>query len=289
MQPAVALLATSIAEAFGPITLALTAIAAAKLTEDYSRKHAKELVGEGAVKKALGVKIQGSEFNQNNFPPFSEAFRKAHEAEINANTPSILKAAAAHDAETKTIYGVNGALIGLGQNANSAANWLSLLTSRMGGFPIGGSGAGGSWLPQTQYGPGVPGDNIPHQGTWDADSAAGIGHIHGKAYSLNGYPAGYATAMHPAFARGHYHINPGDEYISDKDHKRHRWLDTSGAKNPKNEDNFTGKPVTINQTININGHGHDAKAIAEHVRGHNEDLSRMLNRALAEDSRLSYA
>ncbi len=131
---------------------------------------------------------------------------------------------------------------------------------------------GGSLQGFTVYGPGVKGDDIPHQGTWDADSYNHIGHIFGKPYHLE---AGDA-AMKAQYARGHYHIEPGEIYRSDKDGKLHRWKDTSGAKNPENEDIFVDKPgasVTIhNHIYAMDSHGVDrvmrehGESIAEHIR-----------------------
>jgi hypothetical protein len=85
----------------------------------------------------------------------------------------------------------------------------------------------------TEYGPSVPGDQ-PGGPTYDWNSYHGIG-----AYTKHLEP-GVSVAMHPEYARSHYGISPGQMYLSDKDHRMHRWDDVSGSKSFANEDLFRG-------------------------------------------------
>ncbi len=106
---------------------------------------------------------------------------------------------------------------------------------------VGGTGGGGGGSNQelTEYGRAV--DYVDKSGkvhgTPDSDSTAGIGHIKGVQYNLN-TPGPQPSAMKYEYATKHYGIKPGGAYISDKDHKPHRWMDTTGAVNPKNEDMY---------------------------------------------------
>jgi hypothetical protein len=157
-----------------------------------------------------------------------------------------------------------------------------------GGFGLGpGYGGGGG---MTEYGASVPGDQ-PGGPTYDWESYHGHG-----AYTQNLVP-GQDVAMHPAYAQSHYGIKPLDFYISDKDHKRHRWADKTGSKMFDNEDLYRGAlggifrrptraligesgPEAVvplsgvgaaaglgNVTINVNvaGHADDPEAIAAAV------------------------
>jgi type 1 fimbria pilin len=136
------------------------------------------------------------------------------------------------------------------------------------GYGFGGAGGGydggGSSSDFTEFGPGVPGDE-PGGPTYDWNSYHGIG-AYGKLRNGD-------VAMHPDYARSHYHIEPGDTYISDKDHKQHRWMDKTGSKNPRNEDVYKGAQVTVNlHAYAMDTHGMDrvldehGEKIANHVR-----------------------
>jgi len=59
------------------------------------------------------------------------------------------------------------------------------------------------------------------------------------AYTQHLVP-GQDVAMNPAYARSHYGIAPLGFYVSDKDHKMHRWADVTGSKDPANEDLYRG-------------------------------------------------
>jgi tape measure domain-containing protein len=147
-------------------------------------------------------------------------------------------------------------------------------------FPIAGMlpGVGGSNMGLTVYGPGVAGDQ-PGGPTYDRDSYAGIGHIHGVPYKLS---AGDA-AMHPDYATSHYHIKPGEPYFSDKDHQWHRWRDTSGAKSESNEDIYTPKPqaqINVNYTINSLV---DIEHFHRLLREHSDALAQHVRDALGRD------
>jgi hypothetical protein len=126
----------------------------------------------------------------------------------------------------------------LTDKANAAAAALSQF--QFGNFPLLGTGGGGypgSSSAFTIFGPGAPGDQ-PGQPTYDPDSYHHIGHIRGVPYHLSGGD----SAMKYDYATGHYHIKPGDWYRSDKDGLMHRWHDTTGSRNPSNEDIFVDKP-----------------------------------------------
>jgi hypothetical protein len=51
------------------------------------------------------------------------------------------------------------------------------------------------------------------------------------------------------YATSHYHIKPGQTYRSDKDGQLHRWRDTSGARNPQNEDIYKGADINVHYHI----------------------------------------
>jgi hypothetical protein len=135
------------------------------------------------------------------------------------------------------------------QKLQQTVDALSLCLYRLGGgtgTPGGNYGLHGSLSDFTEYGTRV---DPPGSKYYDSDSYHGIGHIDGVRYNLKSEPSGVPTAMHDAYARGHHHIKPGDYYISDKDHNRHRWLDTTGSQSPTNEDVYKGASVTNNYPI----------------------------------------
>jgi hypothetical protein len=135
---------------------------------------------------------------------------------------------------------------------------------------------GGSWLANTVYGPAVDyiDANGRVHGTPDSDSNRGIGHIHGVPYSLIN---GTSVAMHPGYATSHYHIKPGEWYKSDKDGKMHRWMDTSGASNPNNEDFYKSSQINMKVEYHISaieaGDVHKfakehARTLSKHIENH---------------------
>jgi hypothetical protein len=156
-----------------------------------------------------------------------------------------------------------------------------------GALPGGGGAAGGGLLGGsagsssgfTIYGPGVAGDQ-PGGPTYDWDSYHGIGHIGGVPYSLSGGDA----AMKAAWAEGHYHIKPGDSYISDKDHKLHRWRDTSGSRNPENEDIYVPKGGA---QIIFNVHAMDTAGIDRVLHEHGPRFLEHLKRLQGDENERS--
>jgi len=149
-----------------------------------------------------------------------------------------------------------------------------------GNYGLHGGFSGGSTSDFTVYGPGVAGDQ-PGGPTYDSDSYHGIGHIQGKPYNLNSEgPA--PTAMSYDYATGHYHIKPGDTYISDKDRKQHRWMDTTGSKNPSNEDVYTP-----NGSASVNVHYHvyamDSQDVNRFLEQHGPTVDDHVRRAFGDD------
>ncbi len=104
--------------------------------------------------------------------------------------------------------------------------------------------AHGSTSDFTVYGP-----KIDPKGSafYDKDSFNGIGHIQGKRYSLQTGD----SAMKYDYATSHYHIKPGERYISDKDHKWHTWKDTTGSRNPENEDIYKGAQINVTNNFAV--------------------------------------
>lgn len=253
------------------VFLALTGISAVELHKRFG------ILGQGGGEPGLlGTGTSGGAAKADTNPLFKSSRQIAEDAR--AALEATKKQTTATDEQTK-------AALALTVASNAAANALALLSRggfRLGNFPITGSG-----LSQTEYGPVVPGDQ-PGGPTFDRDSYNGIGHIQGKAYSLKGAPAGYNAAMHLDYARQHYHIKPGDEYISDKDHKKHRWMDSSGARNPKNEDFYKGTQINFSPTFHI--HGGDPHEIVRAVVSHFQDhLPGMLQRAHDQMSASAFA
>jgi hypothetical protein len=111
-----------------------------------------------------------------------------------------------------------------------------------------GSAKNGSWERYTSFGPGVAGDQ-PGGGSYDWNSYHGIG-----AY---GHLRNGDVAMHRAYARQHYNIGPGEYYTSDKDGKRHRYQDETGAKAFNNEDFYKGADIKVEQHFHISSDSGD--------------------------------
>jgi hypothetical protein len=201
-------------------------------------------------------------------------------------------------AANKVLENANKAVQSSMMFLNEAANNAALTLDRMGkggNYGIHGDMSEGSSQPLTEYGPGVPGDQ-PGGPTYDKDSYNRIGHILGKKYALSGGD----SAMKYDYGTKHYHIQPGESYISDKDHQRHVWHDTTGAKNPEKEDIFKDKPGansrpargghTINLTVNAPGATHSvASAIKGHLQDSAQELLRQLKASDEEDYRTSFA
>jgi hypothetical protein len=175
----------------------------------------------------------------------------------------------ATDEATAKLLAFAGALDGAGGGDAGVAGLRFGLSS--------GYGAGSNQA-LTEYGPGRPEDQPGHP-DYDPDSFHHRGHIHGKLFSLSGGDA----AMKAAFAEGHYHIKAGETYRSDKDGKLHRWRDTSGARNPSNEDIFVDKPgarVIINYNPVVSAL--DSSGISEVLRNHISAISDAINRHTGE-------
>jgi hypothetical protein len=149
-----------------------------------------------------------------------------------------------------------------------------------GAFPGGAGAAGGGVLGGryggsnqglTEYGH-VPGDQ-PGGPTWDPDSWAGIGHIHGKAYNLNS-PGPGAIAMHPEYAARMYPgLKPGGTFHSKKTGEDQRWLDTTGG-GPNNEDRYHPPQTSVHFHINAL----DATGVHEVLRNHIDAIAEAINR-----------
>jgi tape measure domain-containing protein len=151
-----------------------------------------------------------------------------------------------------------------------------------GGRSGGASGALGSWLANTQYGPGVDyvDANGRVHGTPDSDSTKGIGHIHGVAYSLG---AG-SVAMHAEYAEGVLHLKPGQRFTNPRNGKRQRWGDTSGARNPENIDEFVPANGT---TVNVHIHAIDSKSFERTVKDHAKVIQKHLDGESSKRAKLN--
>jgi hypothetical protein len=93
--------------------------------------------------------------------------------------------------------------------------------------------------------------------------------------------------MYPEHAAKWYPgLKPGGDFISRYDKKRHRWLDTTGAKNPDNEDAYFGGPhkgasavnITINAGNIVDPHGMEAL-----LRDHGHRIYREMKRQSSGD------
>jgi tape measure domain-containing protein len=123
-----------------------------------------------------------------------------------------------------------------------------------------GSAANGSWQRYTEFGPGVD----PYKSKYyDWNSYHGIG-----AYGLLRKGD---VAMHPAYARQHYGIGPGQTYTSDKDGKEHRFQDKSGAKAFNNEDFYKGASINIEQNFHITG---DSDSIIRVIKERSHEVAK---------------
>jgi hypothetical protein len=152
------------------------------------------------------------------------------------------------------------------------------------GLKFGLSSGAGSNLPFTLFGPGRPEDQ-PGQPDYDRDSFNHLGHIHGVPYSLS---AGDA-AMHADYAEKHYGIKPGQTYRSDKDGKLHRWRDTSGARNPSNEDIFVDKPgASINYSPTYHLNLVDGEGVRRILDEHGREFHKYLARLAGLDNERSF-
>jgi hypothetical protein len=143
-----------------------------------------------------------------------------------------------------------------------------------------GSASNGSWERYTQFGPGVAGDQ-PGGGSYDWNSYHGIG-AYGKLRNGD-------MAMHPAYARQHYGIGPGQTYISDKDGKLHRFQDKSGAKAFNNEDEFVpkrGLPYKGASAGDTHVHFHidaiDGASVHNFLNDHGDSIADRVHRHLSD-------
>jgi len=220
---------------------------------------------------------------------------------IAESTLSIKRSTDAHIKLTPSIAAVGNANKAVADSLSLLESVARRLTVTLGGnYGLHGGMGTGSGEPLTYYGPGVPEDR-PGGPTFDPDSWRGKGHIHGKEYSLS---AGSA-AMKPKYAAREYPgLKPGGTYLSHKTHRMQRWEDTSGARNPENEDIFvpSGKPTTssrrasghtINAPLTINVKGDASQktlaGITDALSGHAEHLLRLLEEADSESYRTSFA
>jgi hypothetical protein len=152
---------------------------------------------------------------------------------------------------------------------------------QFGNFPLPGTGGGGyssspigSTSNWTQFGGGVVGDR-PGEKYWDPDSWAGRG-----AY---GHLKAGDVAMHPQFARSHYHIEPGQIYRSDKDGQLHRWQDKSGSKAFDNEDVYKPQSSNINYSPTYHIQVLDASGVHKVLQDHGEMIHEHLTRLAESD------
>jgi hypothetical protein len=81
------------------------------------------------------------------------------------------------------------------------------------------------------------------------------------------------------YATRHYHIKPGDSYISDKDHKRHVWKDTTGSQNSENEDVFKGASINYSPTYIISG---DADHILRTIKENHHEVARHVHESIQD-------
>jgi hypothetical protein len=252
----------------------------AHFIEGESRKHAPEIIKEQQERGAKGGTV-GGQYNPSNFP-YSPALKALEDAKKSAD-------------QTKTDFEKTEKSA---SSIQSAFEKILSLANQAAGMPggLGGNyglhGALGSNQIQTEYGPGVAGDQ-PGGPTYDSESYHGRGHIGGQAFDLNS-PGPQPTAMKSEWAKYHYGVEPGGTYRSDLDNQMHRYMDTTGARNPKNEDFYKGKVGKPTSSINIHysptiHHNGDEARLSTTLKGHSEHLSAMLRKAIQEDSRLSYA
>jgi len=139
------------------------------------------------------------------------------------------------------------------------------------------NGAKGSTEGFTEYGPIIDPKGSRY---YDSDSYNGIGHIHGVRYDLNS--AGYTPiAMYPEHAARWYPgLRPGGVFRSRYDGKLHRWMDTTGSRNPDNEDVYDGEK-TVNVTYNIQAL--DTQGIETVLNSHGDRIERHLSRWRREE------
>jgi tape measure domain-containing protein len=145
-----------------------------------------------------------------------------------------------------------------------------------------GGGGGGSWLANTQYGPGVDyvDANGRVHGTPDSDSSRGIGHIHGVAYKLG---AG-SVALHSEYAEGVLHIKPGQWFRNPRTGRLQQWNDTSGARNPQNIDEFVpGNGTTVHVHINAI----DSKSFEGTVKQHAKVIQKHLDQESSKSAKIN--
>jgi len=108
-----------------------------------------------------------------------------------------------------------------------------------------------------------------------SDSYNGIGHIRGVKYRLSNGD----TMMKYKYGTGHYHIKPGDSYISDKDHKRHTWKDTTGSQNPSNEDVYRGASAETHVHFHIDAI--DGASVHSFLDSHGDKIFRHVHDAIS--------
>jgi tape measure domain-containing protein len=176
------------------------------------------------------------------------------------------------------------------QQLNQTINTLNyILTGKTIWTPGQGLGGGkGSLLANTQFGPGVDyvDANGRVHGTPDSDSSRGIGHIHGVPYSLG--PG--SVALHSDYAEGVLHLKPGQWFTNPRNGKRQQWMDTSGARNKENIDEYVpgNSGVTINyhiyaiETSDANRFAKEhARTIKKHIDNESSHKAKINSKALA--------
>jgi len=81
------------------------------------------------------------------------------------------------------------------------------------------------------------------------------------------------------YGTGHYHIKPGDSYISDKDHKRHTWHDTTGSQNPSNEDVYRGAQINYSPTYNIHS---DPEGVLKVIKDNHHVVAQHIHESISD-------
>jgi tape measure domain-containing protein len=158
-----------------------------------------------------------------------------------------------------------------------------MLNGQSGGYGWGtGTSYQGSMQPVTEYGRAVDfidKNGVVH-GTPDSDSSKGIGHINGRAFNLDS-PGAQPTAMKAEHARKWYPgLKPGGEFKSRYDGKTYRWMDTSGAANPDNEDRYKGASnnVTVHYHLNVL----DSSGVDQVLKEHGYKFAKHIERSVRD-------
>ena len=94
------------------------------------------------------------------------------------------------------------------------------------------------------------------------------------------------VAANPAWMWSHYHVRPGQSYISDRDHKEHRFQDRTGAQNPQNEDVFHSSSAGETH-VHFHIDAIDGASVHSFLNSHGDSIAETVHRSLKD--RLSRA